>query len=138
MVGKTMNVEIFTLCDAATVSAGKLNLLGSFDTIAAVSLPCQHPLCAIAIRIRFDLGEEGDHSFEVHFCDPDMRPVMKPMLQRVAVQIPNERSQTATHIWNLFGFELKGAGEYYFELKVDGETQSRLPLYVLQAEPPQT
>jgi hypothetical protein len=128
-----MNVEIFTLCDAATVSGGKLNILGSFDTIAAMAFPCQHPLCAIAIRIRFDLGEEGDHTFQVHFCDPDMRPVTKPMIQQATVQIPNERSQTVTHIWNLLGFELKSAGEYYFELKVDGETSCRLPLYVLQA-----
>ena len=131
-----MNVEIFTLCDAATVSGGKLNLLGSFDTIAAVQFPCKHPLCAIAIRLRFDLGEEGAHMLQVHFCDPDMRPVMKPMRQDLNVQISNERSQTVMHIWNLFGFELKGAGEYYFELKVDDITVGRLPLYVLQAQPP--
>lgn len=129
-----MNVEIFTLCDAATVSGGKLNLLGSFDTIAAVQFPCKHPLCAIAIRLRFDLGEEGEHTLQVHFCDPDMRPVMKPMVQNLNVAIPNDRSQTIMHIWNLFGFELKGAGEYYFELKVDDATVGRLPLYVLQAQ----
>lgn len=128
-----MHVEIFTLCDAATVSGGKLNILGSFDTIAARAFPCQHPLCAIAVRIRFELGEEGNHSFQVHFCDPDMRPVMKPMIQQAVVQIPNERSQTVTHIWNLLGFDLKQPGEYYFELKVDSDTQCRLPLYVLQA-----
>ena len=132
-----MNLEIFTLCDAATVSGGKLNLLGSFDTIAAAHFPCKHPLCAIAIRLRFDLGEEGRHSIQVHFCDPDMRPVMKPMIQEINVQIANERSQTIMHIWNLFVFELKGAGEYYFELKVDDENISRLPLYVLEASQPQ-
>lgn len=132
-----MIVEIFTLCDAATVSGGKLNILGSFDTIAAAHFPCKHPLCAIAIRLRFDLGEEGDHSIQVHFCDPDMRPVMKPMVQPVNVQIANERSQTIMHIWNLLGFELKGAGEYYFELKVDDENVSRLPLFVVQAGQPQ-
>jgi hypothetical protein len=128
-----MNLEIFTLCDAATVSGGKLNILGSFDTIAAVNFPCKHPLCCIAIRLRFDLGEEGEHSIQVHFCDPDMRPVMKPMIQKINVQIGNERSQAIMHIWNLLGFELKSAGEYYFELKVDDSTASRLPLYVLQA-----
>lgn len=128
-----MNLEIFTLCDAATVSGGKLNILGSFDTISAVSFPCKHPLCAIAIRVRFDLGEEGEHSLQVHFCDPDMRPVMKPMVQKLHVQIANERSQTTMHIWNLLGFELKEPGEYYFELKIDDQTISRLPLYVLQA-----
>lgn len=128
-----MNLEIFTLCDAATVSGGKLNILGSFDTIAASTFPCKHPLCAIAIRVRFDLGEEGEHSLQVHFCDPDMRPVMKPMIQSINVQISNERSQTHMHIWNLFGFDLKGPGEYYFELKIDDQTVNRLPLYVLQA-----
>jgi hypothetical protein len=128
-----MNAEIFTLCDAATVSGGKLNILGSFDTIAAVNFPCQHPICAIAMRLRFDLGEEGEHSFEFHFCDPDMRPVLKPMKQSVVINIPNERSQTHHHIWNILGFEIKEAGEYYFELKLDGKSLSRIPLYVLQA-----
>ena len=128
-----MNLEIFTLCDAATVSGGKLNILGSFDTLSAHHFPCKHPLCAIAIRLRFDLGEEGEHSLQVHFCDPDMRPVMKPMAQPFNVKIVNDRSQTIMHIWNLLGFELKEAGEYYFELKVDDATVCRLPLYVLQA-----
>ncbi len=129
-----MNIEIFTLCDAATVSGGKLNILGCFDTIGARAFPCQHPMCALAARMRFDVGEEGAHSFEFHFCDPDMRPVMKPVKQSISVEIPNERSQLHHHIWNILGFELKEPGEYYFELKVDGESRSRVPLYVLQAQ----
>jgi hypothetical protein len=129
-----MNVEIFTLCDAATVSGGKLNILGSFDTIGARAFPCQHPMCAVAMRVRFDVGEEGGHTIEVHFCDPDMRPVLEPVKQAIRVDIPNERSQVYHHIWNVLGFELKEQGEYYFELKVDGKPQSRVPLYVLQAQ----
>src|SRR4029453_14394429 len=73
-----MQAEIFTLCDAATVAGGKLNILGSFDTIGAHSFPCDHPLCAVACKIRFDAGEEGRHSIEIHFWDPEMRPVLKP------------------------------------------------------------
>ena len=129
-----MQVEIFTLCDAATTSGGKLNILGSFDTIGALVFPCRHPMCAVATKLRFELGEEGEHNFELNFCDPDMHPVMDPMKQDFEMNIPDERSQCQVQIWNIFGFELKEPGEYYFELKVDDITQVRIPLYVLQAQ----
>ena len=39
-----MRVEIFTLCDAATVDAGgKLSILGSFDRLNAREAPVIHP-----------------------------------------------------------------------------------------------
>ncbi len=52
-----MQTAIFTLCDAATVAGGKLNILGSFDTIGADFFPCNHSLCAVACKLRFDVGE---------------------------------------------------------------------------------
>ena len=130
-----MQTEIFTLCDAATVSGGKLNILGSFDSIGAHSFPCDHPLCAVACKLRFDLGEEGRHALEMHFCDPDMRAVLAPIRQDFEINIPDQHhSQTHTHIWQHLGFHLERAGEYYFELKIDGETKSRIPLYVVHAQ----
>src|SRR5436309_2186087 len=94
-----MQTEIFTLCDAATVAGGKLNILGSFDTIGAHSFPCAHPLCAVACKLRFDAGEEGRHSLEIHFCDPDMRPVLKPIRQDFEIRIPGPQSHTLGHAW---------------------------------------
>ena len=42
-----MNIEVFSLCDAATVDvAGKLNVLGAFDTIGTGSMPTVYPQCA--------------------------------------------------------------------------------------------
>lgn len=130
----TVQTEIFTLCDAATVAGGKLNILGSFDTIGAHSFPCAHPLCAVACKLRFDAGEEGRHSLEIHFCDPDMRPVLKPIRQDFEIRIPGPQSQTHIHIWQHLGFHLERPGDYYFELKVDGAPKSRIPLYVVQAQ----
>ncbi|OLC27540.1 MAG: hypothetical protein AUH91_02690 [Verrucomicrobia bacterium 13_1_40CM_4_54_4] len=130
----TVQTEIFTLCDAATVAGGKLNVLGSFDTIGAQSFPCDHPLCAVACKLRFDVGEEGRHWLEMHFCDPDMRPVLKPIRQDFEIRIPGHQSQTHIHIWQHLGFHLERLGDYYFELKVDGDTKSRIPLYVVQAQ----
>ena len=130
-----MQTEIFTLCDAATVSGGKLNILGSFDSIGAHSFPCDHPLCAVACKLRFDLGEEGRHALEMHFCDPDMRAVLAPIRQDFEIKISDQHhSQAHIHIWQHLGFHLERAGEYYFELKIDGETKSRIPLYVVHAQ----
>jgi Family of unknown function (DUF6941) len=132
---RTMQVEIFTVCDAATVSGGKLNILGSFDTIGAHSFPSNHPLCAVVSKLRFEAGEEGRHWLEMHFCDPDMRPVLKPIRQDFEIQTRGIHSQTHIHVWQHLGFHLARPGDYYFELRVDGEVKSRIPLYVVQAQP---
>jgi hypothetical protein len=129
----TMQVEIFTVCDAATVSGGKLNILGSFDTIGAHTFPSNHPLCAVVSKLRFDAGEEGRHWLEMHFCDPDMRPVLKPIRQDFEIRTPGFHSQTHIHVWQHLGFHLARPGDYYFELRIDGEMKSRIPLYVVQA-----
>ena len=58
-----MNIQVAVLCDAATDDNGKLNLLGSFDTIYAPQLPAVHPQCAVALRVTFQPGEgiTGSH-----------------------------------------------------------------------------
>jgi len=46
-----MNIETFLLCDAATDSMGKLNILGAFDTIGSPNFPLIHPQCSVAVSI---------------------------------------------------------------------------------------
>ena len=132
-----MNTEIFTLCDAATIGGGKLNILGSFDTIWARKFPCDHAMCAVASKMRFDADEEGKHLLEITFSDPDMRPVLDPVRQEFEIRMGDQLSATHAHTQCYLGFHLEQAGDYYFELRVDGQTASRIPLYVRQmASPP--
>ena len=35
----TVDIEVFTICDAATISCGKLNILGSFDRLYYQEVP---------------------------------------------------------------------------------------------------
>src|SRR2546425_8041034 len=42
-VGDFMHVQIAALCDAATDYNGKLNLLGTFDTVLTQQMPAVHP-----------------------------------------------------------------------------------------------
>jgi hypothetical protein len=63
-----MKVELFALCDAATADAGgKLNILGVFDRLNAREAPVTHPLCALAVRLRFERLEEGQKRVRVSF-----------------------------------------------------------------------
>jgi hypothetical protein len=131
-----VQTEIFTLCDSATYDRGKLNILGSFDTIYAPQFPCHHHICAIACKLRFDLGEDGQHAVEISFCDPDMHPVQDPIRREFNVQMGDHLSHTHSITHHFVGFVLQGPGEYYFELQVDGNIKSRIPLYVREVEPP--
>lgn len=129
-----MQTEIFTLCDSATNDRGKLNILGSFDTIYARQFPCDHHMCAVACKLRFNIGEDGRHTFEITFSDPDMRPVLDPIRNEFAIHMGDNLSHTHIHTHHYVGFHLERPGEYYFELRVDGETRSRIPLYVFHVE----
>ncbi len=60
-----MNVELFALCDAATESGGKLNLLGAFDAegdegaVANLILNFQQLRFAAYGRYSIDLAVDG-------------------------------------------------------------------------------
>lgn len=130
-----MHTEIFTLCDAATICGGKLNILGSFDTIWAREFPCSHPFCAVACKLRFDVDEEGRHALEITFSDPDMRPVLDSVRQEFEIRMGEHLSFSYAHAHSYLGFHLAQPGEYYFELRVDGRIAGRIPLYVRQVQP---
>jgi hypothetical protein len=58
-----MIMQTAVICDAATESLGKLNLLGAFDTLSVANFPSAHPQCALALRVIFDRADEGEHFF---------------------------------------------------------------------------
>src|SRR5580658_6227227 len=69
---KNMNIEVFSLCDAATVDmAGELSVLGGFDTMWMANIPAVYPQWSIALRIRFQNMERGEHRVSVNFVDLD-------------------------------------------------------------------
>ena len=131
-----MHVEIFSLCDAATVDRGKLNILGAFDAIWMSKVPGIHPQCAIALRIRFEAIERGEHKIVVNFVDIDGKHVIPPLSGVVKVNFPDEqKSGTTNLILNIQRLKIEKYGEYSIDLAIDGKIEARLPLFV--KKPPQ-
>jgi hypothetical protein len=127
-----MNIEVFSLCDAATVDvAGKLNVLGAFDTIWSGNMPAVYPQCAIALRIRFESFERGEHRVTVNFVNVDGKHIIPSAQGTSNIHFPDgQRSGSANLVLNLQMLKLENYGEYSIDLTVDGKNEASLPLFV--------
>jgi len=128
-----MNVQVAILCDAATQEAGseKLNLLGAFDTIYAPQLPAIHPQCAVALRITFATGDEGQHKLALNFINADGRPVMPAMEIPVIVALPEDvHFVTRNFVVNIQQLKFAEVGLYSVDILMDGRSLASIPLQV--------
>jgi hypothetical protein len=130
-----VQLEIFTLCDAATEHAGKLNIIGTFDSLRGFEAPIAHPQCAIAGRLRFEEIEEGEHRAALTFADEDGNIVMPKFDQTLAVNFaPGQRTVTSHFVILIQQIRLPKFGEYTIDLAMDGRQLGSLPLYVTKME----
>ena len=130
-----MNIEVFALCDAATDSQGKLNMLGAFDTIFAAGLPTVHPQFAVVLRLRLKRIEKGRHKLALHIVDDDGKHVVQPIEGGFEVNFASGDTATGAinAVFNIHNVKLEKYGEYAVNLAIDGRQEASLPLYVKQA-----
>jgi hypothetical protein len=134
-----MNVDVFTLCDFAQNTPGnKMNIVGTFNRIFARQIPAVHPLCALAVLMRFEQIEQGTKNIRVSIIDSDGRPVVPILEAQLNVQIsPKESDASVPLAVVIQQISLPRFGEYSVDLAVDGRQEASIPLYVLQAPLPQ-
>ena len=131
-----MDIQIAALCDAATDSHGKLNILGTFDTINAGQMPAVHPQCSIALRLVFSKMEEGQKEMKLTFVDEDGKLVMPGIDIPVDVQVPDDTSFISRNfIINIQQLRFERAGLYGIDIAVAGHHIGSIPLLVRQTAP---
>ena len=128
-----MKVELLAVCDAATDSGGKLNMLGVYDTIGAPKVPAVHPRCAIVLKLRFERIERGEHKLKLNIIDEDGKPVIPPLEAPLNVQFPNaQHSATAQMILDLHNLKFSRFGQFAIDLAIDGRQEASIPLFIRQ------
>jgi hypothetical protein len=128
-----MNIEAFLLCDAATEQQGKLNVLGAFDTIFSKQMPATHPACAVALKIRFEKVEEGEHKVRLQIIDIDGKPISPNLEGKINVRVPaNVDSSAVNLILNIQRQKFEKFGKFNIYLAIDGVKEASLPLWVIQ------
>jgi len=131
-----MNIQVAVLCDAATEDNGKLNLLGSFDTIFAPQLPAVHPQCAVALRVTFMSGDEGEHKLKLNFFNADGHAIMPPIEIPVSVVLPDDvHFLTRNFIVNIQQLKFAEEGLYSVDVRLDEVSQAGIPLSVKHMPP---
>jgi hypothetical protein len=132
-----MDIQIAALCDAATDSAGKLNILGAFDTINAGQMPAIHPQCSIALRIVFQRIEEGAHKLKLNFVDEDGHLVMPSIDIPVEVGLPEEATFISRNfIVNIQQLKFANPGLYSIDIALDGRHTGSIPLLIKLVQVP--
>jgi hypothetical protein len=126
-----MNIQIAVLCDAATDYGGKLNLLGTFDTIVTNKLPAVHPQCSVALRITFSKVEDGPHSVRMNFVDEDGVFIMPSIEIPVDIVVPGGASfLTKNFIVNIQQLKFEKPGQYSIDVALDQRHEISIPLSV--------
>jgi hypothetical protein len=126
-----MDIEILAVCDFAQDMAGKLVIVGVFDTIFAPKLPVVHATMAIGCRLRFQPSEAGQHSFRLSILDPERKEVIQPFTGDVNVQIsPDGDSSTFNLAAIISRIQFKIHGKHIVALAIDEEEIKTIPLYI--------
>lgn len=126
-----MDIQVAVLCDAATDSHGKLNILGTFDTINAAQLPAVHPACSIALRLVFSKMEEGHRDLKLNFVDDDGKLVMPSIDIPVDIAVPEDTAFISRNfIINIQQLRFERPGHYGIDLAMNGHHVGSIPLLV--------
>ena len=131
-----MTIQIAVLCDAATDYNGKLNLLGTFDTILTNQLPAVHPQCSVALRMSFSRIEEGQHKVKMNFVDEDGRFVMPSIDTMVDVTVPDDANFIVRNfIINIQQLKFDKPGQYSIDIALNNRQELSIPLLVKMQTP---
>lgn len=128
-----MEIEIFTLADFAQDNNSKLTIVGTFDSIQSKQFPSTHPACAVACRLRFAAKEAGSHDFKLRLIDIDGKETIKPIEGNINIgNPPNGQFAAINIVVNFNQLQFEKAGRYSFELYIDEDWKSGLPLFLNQ------
>jgi len=130
-----MDVQVATLCDSASDYNNKLCILGTFDTICASAVPVTHPHCALALRICFKPGDEGEHELVIRLIDDDGKAKFELPPSKITITLPPDAYfLTRNLVINMQRLRFEKTGQFSLDIAVDGEMLTRIPLRVMLVE----
>lgn len=128
-----MEIEIFTLCDFAQDNSGKLTVVGTFDGINSKQFPFVQANFSVSCRLRFSEKETGVHDMLLRFTDSNGDELIKPIEGQMSIAKPRNGQYSAVNlVFNFNQLKFEKPGRHSFELYIDGEWASGLPLFINQ------
>jgi hypothetical protein len=127
----SLRIELFVMCETAQEFEGRLNLLGTFESIKVQDVPLVLPLLTVAIRLRFWSDEEGMHRCSLRLIDADGQPMFEPLDTTFMVRPVDANPSGITNIIaKLQNVPFERSGEYGMDLYLDDNLEASLPFRI--------
>jgi hypothetical protein len=127
-----MRVTLNVLADYANLSVeGKLNIMGVFTQIVAMSVPSMHPRMQLVLRFESEPAERGmSKTVQIKLLDADGNQ-LAGVAQ--ALSIPENAPLRAQFpvLLALNGLTLPKYGQYTFHVLVNEDTKAEVPFEVI-------
>lgn len=111
-----MNIELFTLCEGAFNTNGRLTIVNTFDNIKSDHFPLKYPL-GIALKVFVPKAECRDFEIKVSIVSSG-----DSILHEIKAPIKIEPNDKGIHIalaTNIQGVNFAAAGTYYIKVAFD-------------------
>jgi len=129
-----MKLDLALIADAATVDgAGKLNILGIFDQIAAQDFPARHERMCLVLRFTASPAETGEPSVDVIIRDPEGEEMARLSGTVGLGGFPGGEGVRIPQVLHLDGFVFPAPGVYSMDVSIDGHIEESLALRVSRA-----
>lgn len=117
-----MNFDIFTLCDSAQEYAGRMIIVGTFNTINVTTLPTVYPEFAIAAKITLDQAQkkvQSEHivKFYIKKFDSDLY-LLPPFEHKINTDNTPDFSDLNL-VMRFNGIPIKEEGRYIVTMEID-------------------
>lgn len=132
-----IRVPLYVLADSANVSVeGKLNLLGIFENINAVTFPATHPMLALVFTLEGDSGDAGsEHALIVDVVDSDGKRIAN-ISGKFKFKQTSSGKVRSNQIVYFNGLQFPKPGMYEFKIIINGEERAFVPLELRKLEQP--
>lgn len=131
-----MKIPVALVADDANLSQeGKLNVLGSFDRIAAPQFPTVHPKMVFVFRVQAEFADAGrSFAVRVRLMDEDGGVLFEASGDLAAPEVPPGMFLSASQIFTLVGVRFPRPGTYKFVVNLEQMEPHEVPLVLTQMQ----
>lgn len=117
-----MEVTLAALADSANVSGeGKLNILGTWDTLRATTFPVVHPSMSFAFRLKAEYEDKNTaRQLQVNLIDEDSQVLWGASAKIEVGDIRPGQFTQIPQVLNLVGARFEKPGRYRLRIRLEG------------------
>lgn len=128
-----MQIDFAVCCDYAVIDQfGKLSVLGIFQHIWVGNFPAVHPRLHLVLRLKGRRTELGEHKVRIQLLNEEDREIMNGDGTVTFNEPPAGVLEIEAGAVLVFDVPFENAGRYRFEITIDDEIQTVVPLTVGQ------